>query len=84
MEELKEWLRIVVSGLVYSPEEVNIKATEDEQGTLFLLTVSKEDTGRIIGKSGVMSENLRTLLRAAGYIKDIRVSMKIDSGYKSI
>lgn len=77
MEELKNWLENIISGLVANPEEITISAKQDEQGTLFLVSVAKDDMGKIIGKHGNISNNIRSLLLSAGYIKDIRASMKI-------
>lgn len=79
MDKLQNWLTLVVGGLVSKPDLVKVVATEDEQGILFVVSVSKEDTGKVIGKKGSIAEAIRVLLRSAGYIEDIRASMKVDA-----
>ena len=80
MDKLQEWLKVVVGGLVSQPDLVKVTATEDEQGILFVVSVSKEDTGKVIGKKGSIAEAIRTLLRSAGYMEtEQRVSMKVDA-----
>lgn len=79
MEKIKTWLEVVISGLVSEPEQVKIVATKDEQGILFTITTATIDTGKVIGKKGVIAEAIRTLLRSAGYLQEIRASMKVDA-----
>lgn len=80
MEKLQSWLITVVGGLVSKPDLVKVTATEDEQGILFVVSVAKEDTGKVIGKKGVIAEAIRTLLRSAGFMAtEQRVSMKVDA-----
>lgn len=76
---LESWLTSVLSRLVTKPEEIQVIKTLDEQGVLFTVKVADEDTGKVIGKKGVIAQALRTLLRSAGYLEDMRVSMKIDA-----
>jgi len=79
VERLQNWLIALVGGLVSKPDLVKVTATEDEQGVLFIVSVAKEDTGKVIGKKGTIAEAIRTLLRSAGYMEDIRASMKVDA-----
>jgi uncharacterized protein len=74
----QDWLKIVLSGLVENPEEIQITSKEDEQGLLFIITVAKNDNGKIIGKKGTIAEALRIIARAAGYLEGIKVSLKIN------
>ena len=79
LDKLTEWLIQVVGGLVSKPDEVNVVRTEDEQGVLFTVKVAKEDAGKVIGKNGTIAGAIRTLLRSAGFMYDIRASMKVDA-----
>ena len=78
MEKLRVWLEVVVRGLVKYPEQVRVAVKEDEEGCFYVIYVSRVDTGRIIGKQGSIAEAVRTIVRAAGYLEDIRASMKIE------
>lgn len=77
--ELQDWLVVVISRLVSKPNEVSVEKSIDEQGVLFTVKVADTDTGKLIGKKGVVAQSLRTILRSAGYMEDMRVSMKVDA-----
>lgn len=82
-----EFLEFVVKSLVDYPEQVNIERRVDEMGVLLTLSVSAEDTGKIIGRAGVTAKAIRTLLRVVGIKKGSRVNLKIvdavDAGTRS-
>ncbi len=77
IQKLTDWLQTIICGLVSDSEMVNIVTTNDEQGVLFTVSVSKEDTGKIIGRQGSIAEAIRVLLRSAGMGNQVRASMKI-------
>lgn len=76
---LESWLTTVLSRLVTKPKEIEVVKTIDEQGVLFTVKVADEDVGKVIGKKGVIAQALRTLLRSAGYMEDMRASMKVEA-----
>lgn len=78
-DKLNKWLVAVIAGLVSNPDKVSVTSSEDEQGVLFVVTVSHDDVGKVIGKKGAIAQAVRTLLRSAGYLIDIRASMKVDA-----
>ena len=78
-EKLGEWLITVISALVTEPEKVVVTHSVDEQGVLFLVKVSPEDIGKVIGRKGAIAGAIRTLLRSAGFFGDMRASMKVDA-----
>ncbi len=77
--QLQDWFVLVISRLVSKPEEIKVEKTVDEQGVLFTVKVSDSDTGKLIGKKGTIAQALRTIVRSAGYMEDMRVSVKIDA-----
>lgn len=78
MERDQEFLDYVVKGLVDHPEQVKIIRTVDEMGVLLTLTVSPEDMGKIIGRSGNTAKAIRILLRVVGMKNNARVNLKIN------
>jgi hypothetical protein len=76
--KITDWLISVIGGLVSKPEAIEVTKTTDEQGVLFSVKVAKEDAGKVIGKQGVIANAIRTLLRSAGYMQEMRASMKVD------
>jgi len=77
-DNLKDWLVATLTILVEKPDEIEVEKTTDEQGVLYTVKVAEGDRGRVIGRKGAIASAMRTLLRSAGYIHDIRASMKID------
>jgi predicted RNA-binding protein YlqC (UPF0109 family) len=74
----KEFLEMVVKGLVENPADVVIDRTVDEMGVLLTLTVHPSDMGKIIGRSGNTAKAIRTLLRVVGMKHSARVNLKIN------
>ena len=62
--ELTDLIKEIVSELVDSPEEVDIKEVETENQIILELKVSKDDFGKVIGKSGRNISAIRTILFA--------------------
>ena len=62
--ELKDLIKAIISELVDSPEEVDIKEVETENQIILELKVSKDDFGKVLGKSGRNISAIRTILFA--------------------
>ena len=62
--ELTDLIKAIVSELVDSPEEVDIKEVETENQIILELKVSKDDFGKVIGKSGRNISAISTILFA--------------------
>jgi len=60
----KELVEFIARSLVDNPEQVTVRETEGEQGTVLELAVSQDDLGKIIGKQGRTARAIRTLLGA--------------------
>ena len=73
----RDFIEYIVKQIVEHPEEVEVIRAVDEMGVLITLKVSKEDMGKIIGKSGQTAKSLRILLRVIGSKNNARVNLKI-------
>jgi predicted RNA-binding protein YlqC (UPF0109 family) len=63
---VKELLEYLAQGLVEHPDQVRIKETEEDDGSLVLeITVADEDYGSLIGRGGRTAMALRTVIKAA-------------------
>jgi uncharacterized protein len=59
-------LEYLAEGLVYEPDEVSVRESETDSGTVVLeLSVAAEDYGRVIGRGGRTAHALRTVVKAA-------------------
>ena len=82
-EQVGEWLKNVVSGMVSNPDDIQIANSSDDMGVLFVLKAHKEDVGKLIGREGSTAKAIRTLLRCVGLSNKIRANLRIDDGRPS-
>jgi predicted RNA-binding protein YlqC (UPF0109 family) len=69
---MKELLEYLARGLVEHPDEVEVRETEEADGTIVLeLSVADDDYGSVIGRGGRTAGALRTVIKAAA-VKDKR------------
>jgi hypothetical protein len=69
---MKELLEYLARGLVEHPDEVEVRETEEDDGTIVLeLSVGDDDYGSVIGRGGRTASALRTVIKAAA-VKDKR------------
>ncbi|WP_458400825.1 KH domain-containing protein [Mailhella sp.] len=73
----KELVEYIAKSLVDSPEQVEVREAEGEQGAVLELSVSREDLGKIIGKQGRTARAIRTLLGAVSAKTKKRVVLEI-------
>lgn len=62
---MKALIEYIAKSLVEHPEEVVVRESGSGSRVRLELSVSKDDMGRIIGKSGKVANSIRTLLRLA-------------------
>lgn len=62
---LKDLVATIAEALVDSPEQVEVREIERENGSIVELKVSRDDIGKVIGKDGRTAQSMRTLLMAA-------------------
>ena len=73
----KELVEYIAKSLVDSPEQVEVREAEGEQGAVLELSVSREDLGKIIGKQGRTARAIRTLLGAVSAKTKKRIVLEI-------
>jgi uncharacterized protein len=62
---MKELIEFIAKSLVEHPEQVEVREYGSGDRIRLELSVSKDDMGRVIGKSGKVANSIRTLLRVA-------------------
>jgi uncharacterized protein len=62
---MKELIEFIAKSLVDHPELVEVRSFGGGDRIRLELSVSKDDMGRVIGKSGKVANSIRTLLRVA-------------------
>ena len=62
---MKELIEYIAKSLVDHPEDVQVRESGSGSRVRIELSVSKDDMGRVIGKSGKVANSIRTLLKVA-------------------
>ena len=74
---MKQHVEKIVRALVDRPEEVQVKALEGSQVTVFELRTHPDDLGQVIARQGRIARAIRTLLGAAGMKLHKRFTLEI-------
>ena len=65
MDKVSDLIKLIVSSLVDSPDDIEITEVTGDSTTVYELRGAKDDLGKIIGKQGKTAKAIRTLLGAA-------------------
>ena len=74
---MKELLAYVAKSLVDNPEAVQVKEVDCDGEAILELRVASEDMGKVIGRSGRIAKEIRTIVRSLAQRKNTRVSVEI-------
>jgi predicted RNA-binding protein YlqC (UPF0109 family) len=74
---MKELVEAIAKALVDNPDQVQVRAIEGEQITVFELRVHANDLGKVIGRQGRTAQAIRTILSAAGMKLRRRFTLEI-------
>jgi predicted RNA-binding protein YlqC (UPF0109 family) len=74
---VQDLIEHIARSLVDDPTQVSVTSSERGNSVRFYLQVSKEDMGRVIGRSGRVANAIRTLLRVAAIRQDMRAELDV-------
>lgn len=74
---MKALIETIVSALVDYPEEVIVTSKEESGRIVYVLSVHKEDMGKVIGKQGRVAKAVRTVVYAAGSSQQKKIYLEI-------
>ncbi|WP_445488298.1 KH domain-containing protein [Niallia sp. 03133] len=74
---MKELIETIVKPLVDFPDEVTVHVTEEDNRIICLLSVNKDDMGKVIGKQGRVAKAIRTVVYAAGSLQQKKLIVEI-------
>ena len=74
---MAELLAYLARQLVDEPDAVSVKEEEREGAIVLMLTVAKDDVGKVIGRQGRIARALRAIVRASGARSHNRVVLEI-------
>lgn len=61
---MKELIEYLVKSLVVDEESVVVTETEDNEDTVYHVTVNEDDMGRVIGKGGKVASSIRAIVKS--------------------
>ena len=67
----------VAKALVDEPDQVEVKAVEDQDGRVIELHVAETDMGKVIGRNGSVAKAMRTLLKVVAAREGESISLEI-------
>jgi len=68
---------MIARAFVDRPDEVSVVQIEEDDATVFELTVAPDDLGKVIGRQGRTAKAMRTMLGAAGMRTRRRLVLEI-------
>ena len=74
---MTELIKTIVTSLVDHPDAVSIETKEDDNRITYILSVHKEDMGKVIGKQGRVAKAIRTVVYAAGSTQQKKIYLEI-------
>lgn len=74
---MKELVEAIAKALVDNPDQVQVRAIEGEQVTVYELRVHPTDLGKVIGRQGRTAQAIRTILGAVGMKLRRRLTLEI-------
>ena len=74
---MKELIETIAKAIVEDPSQVKVTEIEGNTSIIFELSVSPEETGRVIGRNGRVANAMRTLLQSIAAKEGKRVTLEI-------
>lgn len=74
---MKELVMEIAKSLVDHPEDVKVEEEINEGQANIKISVAESDIGQVIGKQGKIANSIRTIAKAAGTKRDLKVFVEI-------
>lgn len=74
---MKDALLHIVSAIVDNPKDVNVDEQEENGITELIVTVHKDDMGKIIGKEGKVIRSLRNVMKIPAMKHNLRINISL-------
>ena len=74
---MKDLLTYIAQNLVEHPQAVDVQETETDGNVVLELRVDPSDMGKVIGRQGRITKEIRTLMRSVAQRQGKKVSVEI-------
>jgi len=76
---MEKLLRYILEGICDDPSEITIEKNEEAELVQFVVKVSTDDVGKVIGKAGRNIKAIQSLLSIPARRENKKVAIKIDA-----
>lgn len=74
---MKDTLHYIISSIVDDPKAVAINEEEVDGIINFVVSVAKEDMGKVIGKEGKVIRSIRNIMKIKAMKADVRINITL-------
>ncbi len=74
---MKDTLHYIIASIVDDPDAVVIDESETDGIINFVVTVAKEDMGKVIGKEGKAIRSVRNIMKIKAMKTDVRINITL-------
>lgn len=74
---MKKTLEFIITSIVDNTDAVHIEEQEAEEGIQFIVTVAKEDMGKVIGKEGKIIRAIRNVMKIPAIKQGKRINISL-------
>lgn len=75
---MKDTLHFIITSIVDDPDAVSIEEQTGEEGILNLVvTVAKDDMGKVIGKEGKVIRSIRNIMKIKAMKENVRINISL-------
>ena len=74
---MKDTLHHIVSSIVDNPDDVKIEEKEENDILQFIVSVAKEDMGKVIGKEGKVIRSIRNIMKIKAMKHGVRINISL-------
>ena len=73
---MKEILELIITNLVDDKNAISIEEITEGNVITFKVSVSKDDTGKVIGKQGRVAKSIRTVMKSVSAKENKKVNIE--------
>lgn len=74
---MKDTLHYILTAIVDNPDEVKIEEKEEDGILNLIITVAKDDMGKVIGKEGKVIRSIRNIMKIKAMKHDVRINVSL-------
>lgn len=74
---MKETLHYIIAAIVDTPEAVEIEEREEDGIINLIITVAKDDMGKVIGKEGKIIRAIRNIMKIKAMKHNVRINVSL-------